>query len=277
MSLAALVRGFLGGGVAGVALNAFVTGTVLERVPLVLTGLGLPVAYGVLLFLAGLPRRAREAAVVPRVALARIESRRAGGTETGDVPLTCVLTVAPGGEPSFRVEITHHVNLADLPGVRTGDVVVVEYPPDRPWRARVVPNPTAEWRRRAEGAVVEPAPESATVAPPPEGCGLAVAAFAGLLIGAAVVVGVFRVELFSPGAEPTTTSTVAALPDAEELREAGLPADLIPEVVGQAAKALDVGSPRTWQFTIVRSDGDVTVRVTVSGPGGTASFAVPPR
>ncbi|UOX90994.1 hypothetical protein MUY14_10345 [Amycolatopsis sp. FBCC-B4732] len=274
MSLAALLRGFLGGGVAGGALSAFVTGIILEDVPLILTGVGLPVAYGVLLFVAGVPRRAREAAVVPRVALAKIESRRAGGTETGDVPVTLVLTVAPDGQPSFRVEIVHHVNLADLPDVRAGDVLVVQYPPDRPWLAKVVPVPGAQWRRRAADAVVESAPESAVVAPPPEGCAVTVAALLGLLLGAAIVVGPHRVELFSsheeePGSSSTTVVTsssssvsmtiVVDSPDGLRgaLESSGLPAELIPDLERQAAKALDAGGQRRWQFTV----GDVTVQV----------------
>lgn len=43
------------------------------------TGLGAPVVYVLLLFLAGVPRRAREAAVAPRTALAMIESLEAVG------------------------------------------------------------------------------------------------------------------------------------------------------------------------------------------------------
>lgn len=165
----ALVRGFLTGGVVGGTLSAFVVGIILERVPLILIALGLPLGYGVLLFAAGIPRRAREAAVVPRVALAKVESLRAGGTETGDVPVDLVLTVAPDDAPSYRVEVTHHVNLVDLPGFRRGDVVVVEYPPDRPWQARIVPRPAPEWARRMAGAAVESAPESALLRTPPEG------------------------------------------------------------------------------------------------------------
>ncbi|MGK3204779.1 hypothetical protein [Amycolatopsis sp. MEPSY49] len=290
---AALVRGLLGGVVTGATLSAFVTGIVLEKVPLILFGLGLPLGYGVLLFIAGMPRRAREAAIVPRVALARIESLRAGGTETGDVPVDLVLTIAPGDAPSFRTGITHHVNLVDLPRYRPGDILVVEYPPDRPWRAEVVPHPTAEWERRAAGAVVEPAPESTLVQEPPEGWGFASAAFLGLVVGAAVVLGLFRVELFGPEPEPppsSSSSTVTvgpreSAPDAEELRaiieslagRAEIPADRVPDLVRQATSTLDVGWPRTWQITVVRGPDAVTVRITATGPGGSASVVVPPR
>jgi len=210
----ALARGFLTGGVVGGTLSAFVVGIILERVPLIPIALGLPLGYGVLLFVAGIPRRVREAAVVPRVALAKVESLRAGGTETGDVPVGLVLTVAPDDAPSYRVEVTHHVNLIDLPGFRRGDVVVVEYPPDRPWQARIVPRPAPEWQRRMAGAVVESAPESALLRTPPEGCALGAVTSTGLLLAAAVVLVLFRAELFGPESqeppEPPATSVTSS-------------------------------------------------------------------
>ncbi|HET6711200.1 DUF3592 domain-containing protein [Amycolatopsis sp.] len=294
---AALLGGFLGGGVAGATLSAFVAGIVLEKVPLVLFSLGLPIGYGLLVFIAGIPRRAREAAVVPRLALARIESLRASGTETGDVPVDFVLTIAPGGEPPFRSRMTDHVNLVDLPRYRPGDILVVAYPPDRPWRATIVPNPTAEWQRRAAAAVIRPAPESTSVQEPPEGWGSALAGCTGLLLGAAIVLGLFRVELFTPQPppeeQPSTSSSSSttiivgprqAFPDAAELRRAlevlaasaQVPPDRIPELVEQATSVLDVGWPRSWQITVTRADV-TTIRLAVTGPGGSASLVLPPR
>jgi hypothetical protein len=328
-------RGFLTGGVIGVTLSALVTGVILERVPLLLLGLGLPVGYGLLRYLAGMPRRAREAAVVPHVALAKVEGLRAGGTETGDVPVRFDLTVAPHDAPPFRVEVTHHVNLVDLPSHRAGDVLVVEYPPDRPWRTRIVPNPAPEWARRAARAVVESAPGSASVQPPPEGCAAGFLTLLGLLLGAAAVLVLFRVELFAPGnpghppesqgtsssSETTSSSgsaTVTLGPeqsflDAGELRRSvdalarsadvtqvltvvvqerrlsvvlaptgaavprfdlrALPVDRIPDLVRKATSTLHVGSPQTWQVTVVALPGTVTTRVTVTGPGGSASLS----
>src|SRR5690349_15385742 len=93
----ALFRGFLAGAVIGTTLCAFIVSIIIETVPLLLASLSLPVVYGVFFFLAGMPRRAREAAIVPLVALAKIEGVRAGGTETGDVPVDLDLTVAPDG------------------------------------------------------------------------------------------------------------------------------------------------------------------------------------
>ncbi|MEV6627150.1 hypothetical protein AB0M83_37050 [Amycolatopsis sp. NPDC051106] len=211
----ALARGFLTGGVIGATLSAFVVGIILERVPLILAALGLPLAYGVLVFVAGMPRRAREAAVVPRVALAKVESLRAGGTETGDVPVDLVLTVAPDDAPSYRAEVTHQVNLVDLPGFRRGDVVVVEYPPDRPWQVRIVPRPAPAWERRRAGATVESAPESALVRSPPEGCAAGAVTLTGLLLAAAAVLVLFRADLFGPESseppiEPPATSVTSS-------------------------------------------------------------------
>jgi hypothetical protein len=333
---AAVVGGFLTGGVIGVTLSAFVTGLVIEDVPLFVSGLGLPLGYGLLLHVLGLPRRAREAAVVPHVALAKVESLRAGGTETGDVPVDFVLTVVPGYTRPHRVEITHSVNLIALSEHRVGDVLVVEYPPDEPWRARIVPRPTPEWARRAAGAVPESAPESSLVRRPPEGGASGFATLVGLLLGAAAVLVLFRGPLFGPaGAEPpagpepspsfsesstvtsaagiaTVTVEPGSLSDAGELRRAvdalaehadvsavltvavqehrlsvvfapdgsavpgfdlrSLPVDRVPALVRKAGSTLDVGAPSTWQVTALRLTGAPVLRVTVTGPGGSASL-----
>jgi len=197
-SLRTVAFGFLTGAVIGTALCAFIAGIVAESAPLLVAGLGIPVGYGVLVYLGGMPRRAREAAVVPTVALARIESLHAGGTETGDLPVEFVLTVAPDGAPSFRAAATLSVNLVDLPSYRKGDVLVVGYPADRPWKVRILADPTPEWQRRAAEAVIEPAADSTLVHPPPEGCAAGVFALIGLLLGAGAVLWLFRAELFAP-------------------------------------------------------------------------------
>ncbi|UUV32885.1 hypothetical protein NQK81_05350 [Amycolatopsis roodepoortensis] len=193
-----LVRGFLTGIISGTTLCAFIAGIVIEYDPLIVTGVGLPIVYGILLHLAGAPRRAREAKIVPVVALAKIESLRAGGTETGDIPVDFVFTVAPEGMATFRLKVAHHINLVDIPNYRPGDVLVVRYPPDRPWKAEVVERPSPSWERRAAEATIESAPESSLVQEPPEGCGFAALAILGFLFGAALVLFLFRVELFAP-------------------------------------------------------------------------------
>ncbi|MFJ8471260.1 hypothetical protein [Kitasatospora sp. NPDC094011] len=194
----AAARGFLTGGVVGASLAALVVGGIVENAPLLVTGLVLPPVYALLVFLAGAPRRAREAAVVPRTALATIESLEAVGGESSDVPVRFELTVVPDDESPYRVGITQDINLVDLPDYRPRGVVVVQYPPDRPWRVRIVKRPTPEWEERAASARPDPVPESAApkVAEPPEGCAFGLFVLLGLLLGAAAVVLLFRAELF---------------------------------------------------------------------------------
>ncbi|MFF5004497.1 hypothetical protein ACFY3G_16845 [Streptomyces phaeochromogenes] len=206
---AALARGFLTGGVAGTSLAALVVGGIIEKVPLFVAGLVVPTVYGLLLFLAGAPRRRREAAVVPRTALAMIESLKAIGGESSDVPVRFDLTVAPDDEPAYRVEITQDINLVDLPDYRPRGILVVQYLPDRPWRVRIVKRPTPEWEERAAGARLDSVPGPATVSEPPEGCAFGFVGLLGLLLGAAVVIGLFRADLFDGDAtarQPSSSS-----------------------------------------------------------------------
>lgn len=278
----ALVRGFLTGGVTGVTPAALVVGIVIENVPLFVTGLGLPVVYGVLLFLAGVPRRAREAAAAPRTALAVIENLRAGSSETGDVPIHFVLTVAPDDAPAFRAETTQSINLVDLPDYRPRGVLVVQYPPDRPWRVRIVTRPTPEWEGRAADARIDSAPESAVVQQPPEGgCVFGTVFLIGVLLGAAAVVLLFRADLFGPdssgqppaSAKPSVSSssssttvtstevsgTVALGPDRSLLDEGEL---------RRAVAALTRGKDAPQAITVVLQERLVSVVFT---PTGTAA------
>ncbi|MEU3771058.1 hypothetical protein AB0E55_38845 [Amycolatopsis keratiniphila] len=210
----ALVRGFLTGIITGTTLCAFIVGIVIEYVPLMVAGAGLPIAYGILLYLAGAPRRAREARVAPVIALAKIESLRAGGTETGDIPVYFDLTVAPDGQATYRLKVTHSINLVDLPNYRPGDVLVVRYPPDRPWKAEVVERLSSEWERRVAEAAIESAPEASLLREPEEGCAFGALAVLGFALGAALVLFLFRVELFAPEeparAEETQSSTTTS-------------------------------------------------------------------
>lgn len=328
--------GLVTGAVIGATLCSLVAGIITESGALFATGLGIPLGYGILVYLGGMPRRAREAAVPPTLALARIESLRAGGTETGDLPVEFILTVAPDGAPSHRAAATHIVNLVDLPNYRTGDILVVSYPPDRPWKVRVVASPPPEWQRRAANAVIQPAAESTLVHSPPEGRVTAVLTLIGLLLGAGAVLGLFRAELFAPEpsapAPPPASSTVTSStsstssgfatvdvdPEQSLLDEGGLrravdglarsvdvsqtltavvqehrltvvfapsgvqvprfdlralPVDEIPGLVRKALRTLDVGTPQTWQVTVVQLPSARTVRVTVVGPRGSASLA----
>ncbi|UMP05355.1 hypothetical protein [Amycolatopsis sp. EV170708-02-1] len=213
MSLA-LVRGFLTGIITGTTLCAFIVGIVIEYVPLMVTGAGLPIAYGILLHLAGAPRRAREAKIAPVFALAKVEGLRAGGTETGDIPVYFDLTVAPDGLATYRLKVTQGVNLVDLPNYRPGDVLVVRYRQERPWKAEIVERLSPEWERRVAAAAIESAPESSLVKEPEEGCAFGALAVLGFVLGAALVLVLFRAELFAPEAparpEETQSSTTTS-------------------------------------------------------------------
>ncbi|MGW7309349.1 hypothetical protein ACWGI1_27760 [Streptomyces sp. NPDC054835] len=204
-----LGRGILTGAVIGSSLAALVVGTVLEHVPLLVGGLAVPVAYGLLVLAAGAPARAREAAVVPRTALAMIESLRATGGEASDVPVRFDLTVAPDDGPAYRVESTQFVNLVDLPDYKPRGIVVVQYPPHQPWEVRIVKRPTPEWEDRASGARIDSVP-GPVLAGEPTGRS-AVGGYLtllALLLGAAGVVFPFRAELFGP--EDTTARPPSA-------------------------------------------------------------------
>ncbi|MFJ2645350.1 hypothetical protein ACIO1C_01220 [Streptomyces sp. NPDC087420] len=203
----ALARGFLTGGVGGASLAALVVGGVIENVPLFAGGLGLPVVYALLLFVAGLPRRVREAAGGSRTALAMIESSHAVGGETGDIPVQFELSVAPDDAPAFRVAMTANINLVELPDYRPRGIVVVTYRPDRPWKVRLVERPTPEWKQRAAEARIDSAPGSTLVKEPPEGCAFGFLVLVGLLLGAAAVVLSFRTDLFGDEASARTPSS----------------------------------------------------------------------
>ncbi|MGW3289491.1 hypothetical protein ACWDR3_33110 [Streptomyces sp. NPDC001002] len=203
---AALARGFLTGGVVGASFAALIVGGVIENWPLFIAGWVVPPVYGLLYYLAGRPRRAREAAVVPRTALAMIESLEAIGSESSDVPVRFELTVAPEDAPAYRLRMSQSINLVDLSDYRPRDIVVVQYPPDRPWRVKIVKRPTPEWEERAAGAHIDSVPGPAVPGESPEGCAFGLAAVLGLLLGAALVVLVFRADLFDQDAS-------ARLPD----------------------------------------------------------------
>ncbi|MER6523716.1 hypothetical protein [Streptomyces sp. NPDC001508] len=209
-TLVVLARGLLTGGVIGASLAALVVGGIIESVPLFVTGLGLPVVYGLVFFLAGVPRRARKAAIAPCTALAKVESVEAvGGEATSDVAVRFDLTVAPDGIPAYRVAFTEDINLADLPDYRPGGVVVVQYPPDRPWRVRIVKRPTPEWEERVAGARLDSAPGPVLVSEPSEGRAVGYVRLLALLLAAAGVVLLFRADLFDGGASAQSPSSAS--------------------------------------------------------------------
>ncbi|MFT2015382.1 hypothetical protein ACMA1D_05955 [Streptomyces sp. 796.1] len=334
-AVADLARGFLTGGVIGASLAALVGGGVIESVPLFVVGLALPAAYGLLLLLAGAPRRAREAALAPVTALAVIEDRKADGGVDTDVPVRFDLTVAPDDAPAYRVEIRQHIHVVDLADYRPRDVVVVQYPPDRPYQVRIVKRPTPQWEDRAAGADIPSAPGPAAPSDPPEPRAAGYLTLVGLLLGATAVIMACRGPLFdghgatgprasAPTSTTTTPSTTVvtslsstvtlgpgrSLLDRGELRRAvdslprgggshqalsvvvrdrvlsvvfaadaahtprfdlrSLPYERLPTLVEEARTALGGGAPRDWRLTADRTAGALTIRVTVTGPGGTA-------
>ncbi|MFF7256626.1 hypothetical protein [Streptomyces microflavus] len=201
------VRGFLAAlrltavsAVTGGALAALVVAVIIKDVPVFLTGGGGLVVLILIGVVAGRRSPAGEEPPAGRIALARIEDLRATSGESADVPVTFRLTVAPDDRPAYRVKIEQHINLVDIPAYRPRGIAVVEYHPDEPWKVRIVTRPTAEWSRRAEEAEIDSAPESTLVVSPDmsEGswCMLTLFAF---LAGAALVVLLFRAELFTSG------------------------------------------------------------------------------
>ncbi|MEV6123744.1 hypothetical protein AB0M23_25070 [Streptomyces sp. NPDC052077] len=282
---AALARAVLTGGVAGVSLAALVVGGITENAPLFVTGLVLPAALGLLSFLAGAPRRAREAAVVPRTALAVIGSREAGGGATSEVPVRFGLTVVPDDGPAFRVDVTQDINVVDLPDYRPRGVVVVRYPPDRPWRARVVERPTPEWQERAASARLDPLPGTAGAVAPPEGPTLGFVAPLGLLLGAAAVVLLFRADLVGrdgapkppsaarPSASSTSSTTVVSSASATVLLGPGR-SFLDPGELGRALDSLTGEGEARRALTVVVGERLLSV---VFSPTGTRTPGFDPR
>ncbi|MFD7455388.1 hypothetical protein [Kitasatospora sp. NPDC059827] len=197
------------GGVIGASLTGFVSGCVLGRASLIVLSLALPAAYGLVAFLVSLPRRGRGAAAVPERALALIEEREAVGGETSDVPVRFDLSVVPDGAPAFRVEIRQEINLVELPDYRPRGIVVVEYPPDRPWKARIVKRPTPEWERRVAGARLDSVPGPAMREESGPGCAGCLLTVLGLLLGVGAVLLPFHTELFAVVEDGTGTARPA--------------------------------------------------------------------
>ncbi|AXI79768.1 hypothetical protein [Peterkaempfera bronchialis] len=280
---AGLALGFLMGGMIGASLTAFIGGCVVGKAPLIVTGLVLPAVYGFLFFLATLPRRAREAAVVPRTALAVIESLEAVGGETSDVPVRFDLSVAPDDAPAFRVEIRQDVNLVELPDYRPRGVVVVEYPPDRPWETRIVKRPTPQWEERAAVARVDSVPGPAMKSETPGGCFSTLLTLLGLLLGAAAVFLLFRADLFdshegdsgAPRPSVSSSSSTTTVTSAMGTVTLGPGQSMLDEgELRRAVESLTQGAGRRRALTVVVQDRLLTV---VFSPTGMKSPAFDPR
>ncbi|MFJ9629713.1 hypothetical protein ACIRU8_18580 [Streptomyces sp. NPDC101175] len=272
---ARLVVAFLTGGVIGTSLAAFVCGCVLQKVPLVVAGLALPTGYALLFFLCGLPRRARERAVVPRTALAVIERREAVGGESSDVPVRFELSVVPDDAPAFRVEFRQDVNLVELPDYRPRGIVVVEYRPDRPWRTRIVKRPTPEWEERAAVARLDSVPGPAMNCDPVEsGAGDLLFLF-GLLLGAAAVVLLLRADLFdaddkaappTPSVSSSSSSTTTTMTSATGTVTLGPGQSMLDRGQLRAAvESLTQAADKRRALTVVVQDRTLTVVFSPTG------------
>lgn len=137
-----------------------------------------------------------------------IESLQAEVVATSDVPVRFDLTVAPDDAAAYRVEFTQDINVVELPDYRPRGVLVVQYPPDKPWRVRIVKRPTPDWEERAAEARLDSAPESTRVSAREAGCGTCLGALVLLLLVAAGVLAlVFHNDLFGPNAATVPQSS----------------------------------------------------------------------
>jgi hypothetical protein len=192
-----LARVLLGCAAVGAALAGVVTALVLTDWAPLVTGLLAAVVVMTLLrvFRGGRIPVPETPEPVARLALARIESRRATGSEGPDIPVEMDLTVAPDDAPAFRVRVTRDVNLVDLPDCRVGAILVVRYRPGAEWNTEVVDRPDGTWARRAATGTVDSAPEETRVATPPMPWSSCLLALAGVLAGAAAIALVFGLDL----------------------------------------------------------------------------------
>ncbi|MEV0192315.1 hypothetical protein AB0I39_27755 [Kitasatospora purpeofusca] len=283
-----LARGFLTGGVIGASLAAFVVGCTLGRIPLIVAGPALLAAYALLFRLAGAPRRAREGALAPLTALALIDGREVRTVkEETDVPVCFDLTVAPDLAPAFRIRITQGVHVSELSDHRPGTVVVVRYPPDRPWLLRIVKRPTPEWADRAAGTVLEPAPGPTLVADRQDGCAWSLTTLLGVLLGAAAVVLLMRAELFGTDTEapvarpvaPSSTSTFSVTATVDSTTTGTVSfgpgrSALDRGVLREAVESLAGGGDGRQALTVVVREQLLTV---VFAPAGVSVPAFDPR
>ncbi|MFI1577054.1 hypothetical protein [Embleya sp. NPDC020630] len=199
--------GFLSGGVIGAALGCFVAGCILESWRLCVVGVGLFLFNMAAWAVRGRLQEARDVRAPARLALAVIESRRALGSDTADIPVEFELTVAPDERTAYRVKMRQDLNLVDIPDYRPRGVVVVEYRPDDLWDVKLVTEPTEEWARRASVETVDSAPVSAMVEAPRGDGAFCLLVLLGLLVGAGIVVLLFRAELADELGDSSTKTT----------------------------------------------------------------------
>ena len=260
-------RVLLTAAVVGAAFTAFISGCATSTASLVIIGLVLLPAYGLLFFLLTIPRRVREAAVAPSIALAMIEDLEAVGGEGSEVPVRFALTVAPDDALAFRVEIRDGINLVDLPSYRPRGIVVVQYPPGQPWKGRIVKRPTPAWAERARSASMDSVPGPALREESSESWAGCLFTLLGLAIGVGAVLGLFRGDIFDAGksaaadtptvtasdSSPTSSSTTTIKTTTTVTSDVGT-ATLDP-----SRSMLDPGTLRTSVESLTRGVGSVLI------------------
>ncbi|MEU6849887.1 hypothetical protein ABZ901_08150 [Actinacidiphila alni] len=274
------LRSLILGLLLGAAMAALVCGLVIGRP--VLWG---PGAGGMGLFLLAASGvfgpKSDKPVVERRKALAMIESRRATSAgESADIPVAFDLTVAPDERPAYRVNTDETINLVDIPDYKVRGIVVVEYRVDKPWEVALVTEPDAEWSRRRAEAVLDSAPESSREKDTAQKVGLGcLMAFLGLLAGAAVIVVLFRGDLFKDdgadsGAHPapsvssssdtssTTSSTTTTVTDSITTADV-------------SGSILTGGQLRTTANSMVTSGAPTAVHLTISDHQMTARGTTP--
>ncbi|MFI6704226.1 hypothetical protein ACIBJC_35730 [Streptomyces sp. NPDC050509] len=196
---ATLLASVLTGGAIGAAVASVVVGIILGKATLWGAGAGFFLLLVLVTTVSGRRERARTPRAEKRKALAMIESRRATSGELADVPISFVLTVAPEDRAAYRVAFSQAVNLVDIADYPPRRVVVVEYPAHEPWDVSIVTRPDQEWARRAAEASMDSAPESTLVKNPNREGTHCLLSLLALLLGAAVIVLLFRADLFREG------------------------------------------------------------------------------
>lgn len=236
--------GLVVGLLSGAGLAALVCGLVIGRPALWgpgagVTGMFLLTSTGVF------DRRSAKPVVEWCKALAMIESRRATSGEYADVPVAFDLTVAPDDRPAFRARANESINLVDLPDYQVRGIVVVEYRVDKPWEVRLVTAPDPEWAGRRAEAVLDSAPESSRETSPEKTGASCLIGFLGLLAGAAVIIVLFRGDLFkdddrgtAPASPSSMSSTGATVWESTTVSESTTTADV-------STSVLTRGQPRT--------------------------------
>ncbi|MBS2539582.1 hypothetical protein KGQ20_43260, partial [Catenulispora sp. NF23] len=256
------VRGFLTSVVAGAALTAFISGCVAGRVMLIVVGLVLLPAYGLLYYLAVLPRLIREAPTgVPRTvtALAMIESLEAvgGADEAGDVAVRFELSVVPDEEPGFRVEFREYINLVALPRYQPRGIVVVRFPRDRPLKVRILTKPTSEWAERAATAALDSVPGSASKDVPSVSGSGCLLTLLGMVVGAGAILGLFHNQVFTSdktAAASNPPASSSSTSDTTTTTTTTVTSDVGTVSLGAGQSMLDPGTLQTSVQSVTKDD-----------------------